>query len=231
MSGRVLIWDFDGTLAFRPGNWTGTLCEIVTAERPELAVTPERLRPHLQSGFPWHMPDVVRTPCSPQQWWDALAPVFAAAFRQGAGLGDAEARRLASLVRARYTDPTHWQVFDDVLPVLGELRARGWTHIVLSNHVPELSMLVDALGLGELVAGVYCSGQTGAEKPHATAFETVFADHPGARAGWMIGDSWRADVQGARAVGLRAILARERHPEASLQCDSLGDVSRIVEGG
>jgi predicted HTH domain antitoxin len=24
-AGRILLWDFDGTLALRPGNWTGTL--------------------------------------------------------------------------------------------------------------------------------------------------------------------------------------------------------------
>jgi hypothetical protein len=31
-AGRFLVWDFDGTLALRPGNWTGVLCEVVAAE-------------------------------------------------------------------------------------------------------------------------------------------------------------------------------------------------------
>ena len=54
--------------------------------------------------------------------------------------------------------------------------------------------------------------------------------HPQARAGWMIGDSWRADVQGASAVGMRSILVREKHPGAAVQCDSLHDIVEIVDG-
>lgn len=46
----------------------------------------------------------------------------------------------------------------------------------------------------------------------------------------MIGDSWRADVQGALAVGMRAILVRSEHPEAALHCKTLTEVIRIVGG-
>jgi putative hydrolase of the HAD superfamily len=94
------------------------------------------------------------------------------------------------------------------LPALARLRNRGWSHIVLSNHVPELPQLVEALGLSDFIMAVYCSACTGVEKPHRKAFETVFARYPEAHNGWMIGDSWRADVQGALAVGMRAILVR-----------------------
>ena len=81
---------------------------------------------------------------------------------------------------------------------------------------PELPELIDRLGLRDLITAVHCSARTGVEKPHPQAFETVFAQFPGARAGWMIGDSWRADVQGALAVGLRAILVRSKHPDAAV---------------
>lgn len=225
-----LTWDFDGTLATRPGNWTGALCEIVTRAHPGLGITADRLRPYLQQGFPWHTPEVVRRPGSEDDWWDALLPLLAGALQAGAGFPEHEARRLAGSVRALYTDPRSWQVFGDVRPVLGRLRARGWRHLVLSNHVPELPRLVEALGLGDLVVGVYCSGRTGAEKPHRQAFEAVFAEHPDARIGWMIGDSWRADVLGARAVGMRAILVRAQPADASVQCDTLHEVGDIVEG-
>ena len=227
---QFLIWDFDGTLAFRPGNWTGVVCDVVAAERPDVGMTPARLRPHLQSGFPWHTPDVVRKPCSADHWWSDLLPVLASAVHAATGLETGEARRLVSGVRAAYTDVTGWQLFDDVVPALTTLRGRGWSHIVLSNHVPELPQLVDALGLSNFITGVYSSGCTGIEKPHRKAFETVFARHPGAHRGWMIGDSWRADVQGALAVGMRAILVRSEHPEAGLHCKTLKEIVAVVEG-
>jgi putative hydrolase of the HAD superfamily len=227
---RVLVWDFDGTLATRPGHWTGALCEVVTRAYPALGVTPEQLRPHLQRGFPWHAPDVLRDPCSHDEWWAQLRPLFADALRAGAGLDGADAWRLAGALRAHYLDPGAWRLFDDALPVLTRLRERGWRHVVLSNHVPELGGLVETLGLSELLSAVYCSALIGAEKPHPKAFEAVFADHPEARGGWMIGDSWRADVQGARAVGMRAILVREVHPDAAVRCESLHEVMEVVEG-
>jgi putative hydrolase of the HAD superfamily len=102
---------------------------------------------------------------------------------------------------------------------------------VLSNHVPELPQIVERLGLQEHVEAVLCSADIGAEKPHRQAFEALFARYPSARTGWMIGDSWRGDVCGAQAVGMRAILVRERHLEAPVQCDTLHDVVPIVEGG
>jgi len=225
---RFLVWDFDGTLAFRPGNWTGVVCDVVAAERPDMGITPARLRPHLQSGFPWHTPDVVRTPCSADEWWSDLLTTIAIAVQAATGLDMGEARRLVNGVRPAYTDATGWQLFDDALPVLETLHNRGWRHIVLSNHMPELPQLVGALGLGDFITAVYSSGCTGVEKPHRKAFETVFAQHPGARRGWMIGDSWRADVQGALAVGMRAILVRSEHPEAALHCKTLQEVVGVV---
>jgi putative hydrolase of the HAD superfamily len=227
---RYLVWDFDGTLALRPGNWTGVVCEVVAVERPDLGMTPERLRPHLQSGFPWHTPEVVRKPCSSDEWWSELWPVLARAVQFAAGLDESEARRLVTGVRAAYTDAKYWQVFDDVLPALARLRDSGWSHIVLSNHVPELPRLVEAMGLNDLVTAIYSSACTGVEKPHRRAFEIVFAQYPAAKAGWMIGDSWRADVKGALAVGMRAILVRSRHPDAIVQCEKLDEVVRVVEG-
>ena len=52
------------------------------------------------------------------------------------------------------------------------------------------------------------------------------ARYPTARDGWMIGDSWRADVEGARAVGMRAVLLdREgRYPEVEGRLDDLREL-------
>lgn len=227
---RVLVWDFDGTLARRPGNWTGVVCQVVAAARPDLALTADRVRPHLQAGFPWHTPDIVRERCSPDEWWRRLLPVLAGAVQRAAGVDESEALRLADGIRSTYTNARGWEVFDDVRPALERLRDRGWQHVVLSNHVPELPALVEALGLNDLIGAVLSSACIGVEKPHRLAFEAVFAQHPAARAGWMIGDSWRADVQGALAVGMRAILVRTKHPDAGVHFETLRDVVDVVGG-
>jgi putative hydrolase of the HAD superfamily len=226
---RYLIWDFDGTLATRIGGWGATLCEVIESEHPELSITAELVSPHLRTGFPWHAPDLVRTPGTADQWWDDMTPHFCQVIGAVTRFPREDALPLARRVRELYLHADRWLLYDDVLPTLGALRARGWRHIVLSNHAPELGAIVERLGLSPLIDAVYNSALTGKEKPNPAAFECVFADFPEARSGWMIGDNWVADVQGAKAVGVRSILVRRPHPEATNWCESLHDVIRVVE--
>jgi putative hydrolase of the HAD superfamily len=162
---RFLIWDFDGTLAARPGEWTGAVCEAIQRRHPHLSIEPARVRPHLRSGFPWHSPEHVRGPCSDDVWWNNLFPVLASAVTHGAGLADEEAYQVARTVRTVYTEPEAWEVYEYAVPVLEELRASGWSHLILSNHVPELPALVSQLGLHPYFTAVFSSAQIGAEKP------------------------------------------------------------------
>jgi putative hydrolase of the HAD superfamily len=228
---RHLIWDFDGTLATRTGGWTGSLCELVRRAYPARPIDPERVRPYFRRGLPWHAPDVVHGPCSADEWWERLQPHFEEALIDGADVDAAEARTLARGMRGAYTEPSGWQIYDDTRATLTELRERGWRHLILSNHVPELHAIIRGLELRELFDAVYCSAELGVEKPNVAAFQRVLADYPSARAGWMIGDNWKADIEGARQVGLRGILVRREHPDAQLRCATLRDVVPIVLAG
>jgi putative hydrolase of the HAD superfamily len=223
-----LIWDFDGTLATRTGGWAGTLCEVLVEAGAAPAPDPEALRPFLRQAFPWHAHEVVRTPGPPDAWWTDLAPRFGAAFAALADLAEDEALRLAARVRETYLRPDAWRLYDDALPAIETLAGRGWKHVLLSNHVPELETIVERLGIAGAFERVYSSACTGAEKPNPAAFACVFADFPAARRGWMIGDNPVADVRGGEGVGLRAILVRRDHPDARLRCTSLGEVAGIV---
>ena len=226
---NYLIWDFDGTLGYRPGRWAGALAEVLQQERPGSRITAEDLRPYLQTGFPWHHPErphpSLRTATA---WWEALCPVFERAFRFGAGLRVSEAQRLARRVRAVYVHPVRWRVFGDALPCLHTLSGQGWQHVMLSNHVPELPTIIKALGLARYMATVFNSAITGFEKPHPQAFRNVLATLDRAETIWMVGDSATADVAGAHAVGLRAVLVRNPHPHAGYSCQTLAELPKIL---
>ena len=85
---QYLIWDFDGTLGYRSGMWSGTLVEVLRQEMPECPATVEDMRPYLQAGFPWHHSEQPHTPHkTAEAWWAALLPVFERAFQYGARLG------------------------------------------------------------------------------------------------------------------------------------------------
>lgn len=197
---------------------------------PEQQVSREDLRPHLQAGFPWHSPELAHQDLdTPQRWWDALGPVLERAY-VAVGVDRDLARELTIRVREDFVDPAQWRVFPDVFPALDELSSRGWTHLVLSNHVPELSCITEDLGFEGRIRRVFNSAETGYEKPHPEAYRQVMRIMGDAEMAWMIGDSMRADVAGAEAAGMPAILVRRHHPDAERYCEDLRGVFSIVEG-
>jgi putative hydrolase of the HAD superfamily len=228
---RLVIWDFDGTLAHRRGEtgWSTLLAEALDAEEPGHGHTAEAFRPHLRDGFPWHRPEVAHAElCEPEAWWAAVRPLLSRAY-ESAGYSSARALELAGAARRLYDDPdVGWALFDDTLPALERLSQAGWTHAILSNHVPELGQIVTGLGLRDVVEHVSCSAETGYEKPHARAYASVH-DRLQPEEAWMVGDNVVADVLGAEAVGLPAVLVRRPDSRAVRYADTLAGVDRFLD--
>ena len=188
----------------------------------------ETVRPYMRRGFPWHTPDVPNSPGRPAAaWWEAMLPVFTEAFT-ACGISAGEAPVLALQVRSAYTDLAGWKLFEDTAEVLRELRAEGWRHAILSNHVPELPSLIGGLGLAALIDRVFNSAETGFEKPHPRAFRDALSALQVDTA-WMIGDNIEADVLGAERAGMRAILVRNQDARAARQAAGLREVRRYLE--
>jgi putative hydrolase of the HAD superfamily len=205
----LVLWDFDGTLAERPGMWRACLVETLDENEPAHGIASEALIPYLRDGFPWHRPDVPHPElCSPEAWWAHVGTLLARAY-EGVGVQPSRAAELARLARDRYVDPTAgWRLFDDTVPALETLSRRGWRHVVLSNHVPELGEIVRGLGLAGHVDEILTSAMTGYEKPHPKAFEAALRHRRNGAPVWMVGDNPEADVAGARRAGLEAVLVR-----------------------
>ena len=98
---RLLIWDFDSTLAHRRGEtgWSILLAEALDAAEPGHGHTAGTFRPHLRSGFPWHAPEVAHPElCEPEAWWASVLPVLGRAY-EAAGYEPARALELAGRTR------------------------------------------------------------------------------------------------------------------------------------
>ncbi|MBS2534083.1 HAD family hydrolase [Catenulispora sp. NF23] len=224
----VLLWDFDGTLGERPGMWSGALMQALDEVADGHDLERSDIAGQLSAGFPWHEHQIGH-PClnTPDLWWAHLAGILSAALKR-LGVQPDTADLAARAVREIYPDPTYWRLFDDTLPVLGALSGDGWSHVLVSNHVPELDGLLAALGLRECFSTVVNSAVTGYEKPHPEAFRLALeaAGHP--RRVWMIGDSWTADVRGAQASGIPAIHVRTDGSIAERQAKDLYGAAVIV---
>jgi len=222
-SRKFLIWDFDGTLAWRPGGWNSAVISVLRRSSAGISATPEQVRPFLQSGFPWHAPENIHPGLNSAEWWEDLQPVLVRAFK-GLGVKNGEAGSLAREVRTVYLDPLKWQRYQDSLSTLEILSAKGWQHVLLSNHVPELRILLPNLGPANYFVAIFTSAETGFEKPNSKAFRVVTDFIGSCTSTWVIGDSYSNDILGAQEVGLPAILARKPHPQAKIFCATLNEL-------
>lgn len=224
----MIFWDFDRTLAFRPIGWTDHVTQTLSERRAPPNPTRAEFWPLLQTGYPWNTPEVPHPELdSPAKWWARVERAISRAYVT-LGVPEALADELASEVRAKYIDPAGFVVYDDSVPTLRELTRRGWRHFILSNHVPELPEIVDALGLRSLVEEVITSANVGYEKPNPAIFRLALEKAGNPAVSWMVGDNVVADVMGAEAAGIRAILVRQRDDRAKRYSPDLAGVIEII---
>jgi putative hydrolase of the HAD superfamily len=115
----------------------------------------------------------------------------------------------------------HFELYDDVLPALRVLRARGYLLGLISNTHRSLASFQSHFELDELISAAVSSCEHGYNKPHPSIFRTalrLLAVAP--EEAVMVGDSYKHDIEGARAVGMRGVLVR-RAPRGPLGKDDL----------
>jgi putative hydrolase of the HAD superfamily len=223
----TIWWDFDGTLVSRPSMWAHAGYRVISAHRPELAIDLEQFRYPLSIGFPWHRPNRGHPElATPDQWWSSIYRHYADVFT-AMGWPVTDANPILHGIREHILDAQEYAVFEDVVPVLTDLSALGWRHVVVSNHVPELAMLIETLRLSDFFDAVVTSGIVGYEKPHRRMFETAMAHTRGNGPVWMVGDNPVADCEAATAFGVNAVLVRKRSG-FHRQADDLWGVAALL---
>jgi putative hydrolase of the HAD superfamily len=126
------------------------------------------------------------------------------------GIDDAD-QRLAAAVHASHAARDNWELYADVRPALARLSRPGLTLGVVSDWSSELPDVLDALGIGQHFSFVLASAAAGAAKPAATFYQLALRlAGVTPREALMVGDSYAADVLGARAAGMDAVLIDRR---------------------
>jgi putative hydrolase of the HAD superfamily len=145
--------------------------------------------------------------------------------RDAASLADLRRRCAAAMAPVLGFDPgvetlmaaLHFRAYPDVAPALRELRALGLRLVVVSNWDASLHERLEETGLAGLVDGAVASAELGHAKPDGAIFAHALAlAGAGPEAAVHAGDSPDADVAGALAAGIRAVLvARNGAPAAN----------------
>jgi putative hydrolase of the HAD superfamily len=202
---RAVICDFYGTLAETP-DWGPSWEELVA----ELGYT---------------LPTDVR-----ERWWNdgidgtehdehSLSRDHYVAWQQARVRGMLDECNIPAsdqeLLIARVHDISgHRRInaYDDVVPVLEELRARGTTLAICSNWDWDLHEAVAAAGLDGHFDVTVSSAWVGARKPHPRIYmHTLDQLQLGADEVLFVGDTWSCDVDGPRAAGMTSVYVRRPH--------------------
>jgi putative hydrolase of the HAD superfamily len=199
---EAVLFDVDFTLA-RPGPELGPEGYRRLGERFGLTLDPDRYDEARAAA----VLDLKRHPDfdHDEEIWVA----FTERIIRGMG-GDADSAYACAVEMTKaWEHAEHFELFDDALPVLEELRAHGLKLGLVSNTGRDLDAFVGHHRLD--VDAAVSSGTHGKTKPHESIFRAVLEllNVQPERAA-MVGDSIEDDIEGARALGMKALLLDRR---------------------
>jgi putative hydrolase of the HAD superfamily len=213
---EVLFLDVGDTLIRAHPSWAGVyragLLEAgvdVAEEDLERALLEET-----QAGG-WWLDETPFEPSEAKSFETVMAFDAAVLARLGhADLGEDTFRR----IEAAFARRAAWYVFPDVPLALDALIAAGIRLCVISNFVWGLPELIHDLELARHFERLVVSARVGFQKPNPGIFQHALDVMQVAPERAMhVGDSYRADIVGARRLGIRAVLiARDSGDAARL---------------
>jgi HAD superfamily hydrolase (TIGR01662 family) len=211
----AVLFDVDFTLA-RPGPELGPEGYVRAGERHGMTLDPARY----EEGREAALAALERHPELEHD--DAIWFTFTERIVLAMGGRQPASYDCAVEITRGWENHDNFELYDDVAPVLDELRAAGLKIGLVSNSARDVHAFARHHGL-EIDAGI-SSFHHGRTKPHASIFRAVLdlLEVAPAEAA-MVGDTIDADVEGAVALGMRAVLVDRlgRHPEFAPRIDDL----------
>lgn len=195
---RAVLFDVDFTLA-RPGPALGPEGYVLAGERHGLTLDASRYDSARDASFAslQHHPELDHD----DEIWIAFTERV---VRLMGGEGPTSHECAVEITRG-WERHENFELYDDVLPALERLRAHGIRVGLVSNSARDVRAFAEHHRL-PIDAGI-SSFHHGKTKPHASIFRAVLEllEVPPAEA-LMVGDTVADDVEGARAIGMRAVL-------------------------
>ena len=116
---------------------------------------------------------------------------------------------VASEIYAQWSVNHHFEMYDDVAPVLEGLQKRGLIVGLISNSHRSLDAFREHFSLANIITVSVSGAEHGYMKPHRSIFDAAL-DRAKVKPeeALMVGDSFPHDIQGALNAGWHAVLLR-----------------------
>lgn len=219
----VVFWDFDGTLVYSTPLWSNSVYSALKSVDCDTSVEFSDLRNCMATGFTWHTPENDYSEMTGEKWWDFMINKICNDYIS-LGVNGEDAQIAASRVPDIIKNTDNYILFDDTVSVLEKTIEKGYKNVLLSNNYPDLSDVVDQLGLSEYFDDIIVSSQIGYDKPRKEIFDYAKSKYPNEQY-IMIGDNVIADIAGGNNAGMKTVLIhRGFNSSADICCDNLSDI-------
>lgn len=205
---KAIFWDFDGTLVKSNSSFLDALMKAL--KKSEVSISQPDCRRFLKSACSWNRPEEIYFDRTGELWWQDLleklqkfstdfsapvekVPIICSHFRQ-------------NVISYPY------EFYDDAVPAVSAAAELGFENYILSNNFPELGRIIRSSGLNPYIRDIILSSESGAEKPHKAIFEKAVIKAGNPSLSLMVGDNPIADIEGAKAAEMTAILVHKDIP-------------------
>lgn len=225
---KAVFWDFDGTLVSSPLMWSGAVHRALVEQVGDCGVTLQDIRPFTRGCFPWHAPERDYTRATHGKWWDYMRRQFAGIYVR-LGISESDAEAAARKVRELILRPENYRLFPDAVYILEQCLHLGYRNHIVSNNYPELDQTVEGLGIAGFFSEIIVSARIGYDKPRREIFEHALKAAGYPEKSLMVGDRPRADIEGARPLGMTTILVHNSEAStADYTFENLSDMLRVL---
>jgi putative hydrolase of the HAD superfamily len=221
---RAVFFDFGGTLAFDCPSIPEGLARIfrnlgleTTADEVERA----RHVVHQNGLHSRDYPTVARME-------DYFLRFFSEILKNLSFGGDVD--KTAKIIREEWRYYSGLYLFPEVQHVLCCLKDRGYTVGVISNISCQLPKLLEQLGIASHLDFAIASDVFGVSKPDPRIFEEALRRaNVGASQAIHVGDSYDADVVGARNADITPILIDREDQHLTADCQRINNLLLLLE--
>lgn len=134
---------------------------------------------------------------------------YTASIIEHMGGRGAKVIEVAAEIYEQWSENHHFELYDDVAPVMTKLRERGLIVGLISNSHRSLDAFREHFSLADFVSVSVSGAEHGYMKPHRSIFDRAL-ERAGVTApeSLMVGDSFKHDIEGALNAGWRAVLLK-----------------------
>ena len=144
-----------------------------------------------------------------QWWWSYDREVFARL-----GIPAEKHESIFEDIYAFFSEPSAWELYPDTIEALEKLTSERFSLAIVSNWNSSLRKVVDGLKLTHYFEFLIASAEAGSKKPSPKIFELAL-EQAGVEPSRVVhvGDTYQADILGARRAGIRGIMLDRRGGE------------------